>query len=155
MRPRKGCEMGGFAIDKDDMKGLSEEQQGVIFDALVAAGWADGSVSDAERQRFEKEVVKIPWGRSEAELIKMINASSAKVAALKDDNDVLAFIKNIAEKLPTQDFREKVLYLMIQIMRSDKNLSSGEQNVITKFVEAFGVGQARFQDIAASILKKN
>ena len=147
--------MADFSITQDDMKGISEDQQSTVFDALVAAAWADGNVSDSERERFEQEVVKIPFGKPEAELIKMIHASTAKVGALQDKDAVLAFIKSIAEKLPNQDFREKLLHTMVKVMYSDKDLNAAERNVITAFVEAFGVTTARFQDIAASVLKKN
>jgi uncharacterized tellurite resistance protein B-like protein len=147
--------MADFAITQNDMNGVSEEQQSTVFDALVTAAWADGKVSDAEMKRFEEEVVKIPWGKPEAELIKMIHASTARVGALKDKDAVLAFIKAIADKLPKQDFREKVLHTMVQVMYADKDLNAEEKNVIMAFVEAFGVTHARFQDIAASVLKKN
>jgi uncharacterized tellurite resistance protein B-like protein len=147
--------MASFAITDKDMKDMSDEQRGAIFDALVAGGWADGKVSDAERKRFEEEVVKIPWAQSEADLIAMINASSAKVAGLKDRDEASAFIKAVAAKLPSLELREKVLHVMILIMWSDKKLETAEQGVIAAFAEAFGVTQERFKEIGASVLKKS
>jgi uncharacterized tellurite resistance protein B-like protein len=140
-----------FVLNQDDVKDLSDEQQSSIFDALVAAAWADGNVSQAEMARFEAEVVKVPWGKDEATLLKMVHDSRARVAALKDKDSVLAFIKDISEKLPAQTVREKVLYMMGVIMFSDRQLSDAEKNVVAAFAEAFKITKERFDLIGAEV----
>jgi uncharacterized tellurite resistance protein B-like protein len=145
--------MANFAITQDDMKDLGEDQKSTIFDALVAAAWADGNVSQAEMARFEQEVVKIPWGKDEADLIKMVHASKDRVAALKDKDAVMAFIKAISEKLPNQDLREKLLYTMGLIMFTDRELNNAEKNVIVAFTEAFGISKERFEAIGMELFE--
>jgi uncharacterized tellurite resistance protein B-like protein len=140
-----------FVLNQDDVKDLSDEQQSSIFDALVAAAWADGNVSQAEMARFEAEVVKVPWGKDEQTLIKMVHGARERVAALKDKDSVLSFIKDIAEKLPSQTVREKVLYMMGVIMFSDRQLSDAEKNVVKAFADAFKITKERFDLIGAEV----
>jgi uncharacterized tellurite resistance protein B-like protein len=147
--------MASFAILEEDMKEINDEQQGVVLDALVAAAWADGAVRPSEIKRFEQEVVRIPWGKSHDELKAMIYASTQRVSALKDRDAVFAFIKSIADKLPNQTLREKLLHTMVLVMYSDKDLNEEERNVVAAFGDAFGIGRDRFHDIAASVLRKN
>ena len=143
--------MADFAITQDDMKDLSDDQKSTLFDALVTAAWADGNVSEVEMKRFEKEVVRIPWGKEEAELLKMVNSSKDKVTALKDKDAVMAFIKSIADQLPKKELREKVLYTMGLIMFTDRELNNAELNVVLAFAEAFGVAQDRINEIGNAV----
>jgi len=140
-----------FVLNQEDVKSLSEDQQSAIFDALVAAAWADGNVSQAEMARFEAEVVKVPWGKDEQTLIKMVHASRDRVGQLKDKDGVLAFIKNIADRVPSQTVREKILYMMGVIMFSDRQLSDAEKNVVAAFAQAFGISKERFDLIGAEV----
>ena len=142
--------MASYAFTQDDMKGATEDQMNAMFDALVAAAWADGNVSPAEMERFEKEVVKIPWGRPEADLVKMVHAAKARVSALPTREAVLDFIKAIATKLPDQDQREKLLYTMHAIMATDKEVNTAEQNVFAAFAEAFNVDKTRREAISTA-----
>jgi uncharacterized tellurite resistance protein B-like protein len=143
--------MADFAITQDDIKALSDDQQSVIFDALVTAAWADGNVSEAEMSRFEKEIVKIPWGKPDSVLIEMVKASKERLASLKTRDSVLTFIKDIADKLPKQELREKVVYTMGLIMFTDRELNNAEANVITAFKEAFGIDKERFDALASAV----
>jgi uncharacterized tellurite resistance protein B-like protein len=143
--------MASFAITQDDMKGAGEDQMSAIFDALVTAAWADGNVSTAEMERFEKEVVKIPWGKEEGELVKMVHASKARVSALANREAVLDFIKGIATRLPKQETREKLLYTMELIMFTDRDFNTAEENVISAFAEAFAVPKDRREAIRAAV----
>jgi uncharacterized tellurite resistance protein B-like protein len=143
--------MADFAFTQDDMKGLREDQQSAIFDALVTAAWADGNVSKEEMERFEQEVVKIPWGKPQDDLVKMVYASKERVSSLKDVESVMGFIKAIAEKLPDVGLREKLLYLMGSIMFTDRELNNAERNIIGAFIDAFGVTKERFDAIGGAI----
>jgi uncharacterized tellurite resistance protein B-like protein len=143
--------MADFAITQDDMKDLSEEQKGTLFDALVTAAWVDGSVNEAEMKSFEKEVGRLPWGKEDADLVKMVTAAKERVSALKDKDAVLGFIKGIAEKLPKQDFREKLLYTMGLIVFSDRDLNNAELNVLLAFAEAFGISKDRIDEIGTAV----
>lgn len=140
-----------FVLNQEDVKSLTENQQSAIFDALVAAAWADGNVSQAEMARFEAEVVKVPWGKDEQTLIKMVHASRDRVAQLKDKDGVLAFIKDIADRVPSPTIREKILYMMGVIMFSDRQLSDAEKNVVAAFATAFGISKERFDLIGAEV----
>jgi uncharacterized tellurite resistance protein B-like protein len=140
-----------FVLNQEDVKSLTEDQQSAIFDALVAAAWADGNVSQAEMARFEAEVVKVPWGKDEQSLIKMVHASRDRVAQLKDKDGVLGFIKGIADRVTSQAIREKVLYMMGVIMFSDRQLGEAEKNVVSAFAQAFGIPKERFELIGAEV----
>jgi uncharacterized tellurite resistance protein B-like protein len=140
-----------FVLNQEDVKSLSEDQQSAIFDALVAAAWADGTVSQAEMARFEAEVVKVPWGKDEQALLKMVHASKARVDQLKDKDGVLAFIKGIADRVPSQTIREKILYMMGVIMYSDRQLGEAEKNVVAAFAQAFNITKERFDLIGAEV----
>ncbi len=140
-----------FALSQDDVKGLNDDQKIAIIDALVTAAWADGTVSQSEKDRFESEMVKLPWGKEPAQLIEMVHTSVGKVVQLKDKDSVLKFIAGIAEKLPDPAIREKVLYTMGTIMYSDRDLSTPEKNVIAAFSEAFKLPRDRIEAIGKEV----
>ncbi len=136
-----------FAFDKTDIIGLTADQKSAVMDALVAAAWADGSVSDAEAKRFEEQLRKTPLG-SDEDTKKMIQASLAKVGALANQDQVMAFMKGVADKLPLPHIREKVLYSMLMVAMSEGNLNQNELNVLNGFAQVFGVQQDRIALIA-------
>jgi uncharacterized tellurite resistance protein B-like protein len=146
--------MTKFALTQDDVKALSEDQKGAIFDALVTAAWADGNVTQAEMERFEQEIVKLPWGKDDAELVKMVHGSRERVTGLKDRDSVIRFIKTVADRLPSPEIREKVLYTMGVIMFTDRELNPPEKNVIAAFTEAFSIAPDRFDAIEAEVRGK-
>src|SRR6266702_459009 len=137
--------MANFALTQDDLKDLNDDQKSAIFDALITAAWADGSVSVAEMQLFEKEVGKLSWGKSEAELLNMIDGSKGRLNALQDREGVVQFIKSVAARLPAQALREKVLYTMTRLMVTERKLELAEQNIVGAFLAAFGISKERFQ----------
>ncbi len=145
--------MANFALTQDDLKDLNDDQKSAIFDALITAAWADGSVSVAEMQLFEKEVGKLSWGKSEAELLNMIDGSKGRLNALKDREGVVQFIKSVAARLPAQALREKVLYTMTRLMVTDRKLDLAEQNIVGAFLAAFGISKERFQAMVQEAVK--
>jgi uncharacterized tellurite resistance protein B-like protein len=140
-----------FAISQEDVKGLNDDQTAAIFDALVAAAWADGTVSQVEKDRFEAELTKLPWGKPPADLVKMVTQSVEKVAAIKDRDGVMRFIAGVADRLTDQGLREKVLYTMGVITFADKEMTDSEKNVMKAFTESFKIPMDRAQAIAVAI----
>ena len=140
-----------FAISAEDVKGLNDDQISAVFDALVAAAWADGNVSQVEKDSFEAALTKLPWNKPQDELIKMIEASVGKVAAVKDRDGVMKFISGVADRLTDQNMREKVLYTMGVITFADKDMSDSEKNVMKAFTELFKIPMDKAKDIAIAI----
>ena len=140
-----------FSISAEDVKGLNDDQTAAIFDALVAAAWADGTVSQVEKDSFEAELTKLPWNKPQDQLIKMIEASVGKVAAIKDRDGVMSFISGVADRLTDQNMREKVLYTMGIIAFADKDMSEAEKNVMKAFTELFKIPMDKAKDIAIAI----
>ena len=140
-----------FAISAEDVKGLNDDQISAIFDALVAAAWADGNVSQVEKDSFEAALTKLPWNKPQDQLIKMIEASVGKVAAVKDRDGVMKYIAGVADRLTDQNIREKVLYTMGVITFADKDMSESEKNVMKAFTELFKIPMDKAKDIAIAI----
>jgi uncharacterized membrane protein YebE (DUF533 family) len=145
--------MANLELTQDDLKDLNDDQKSAILDALITAAWADGSVSMAEMQLFEKEVGRLSWAKSEADLLNMVDASKVRLAALKDREGVVQFIKGVAARLPAQALREKVLYTMTRLMVTDRKLDLAEQNIVGAFLAAFGIPKERFQTMVQEAVK--
>jgi len=139
----------GNGLTQDDVNKLNDDQKSAVFDALITAAWADGSVTVAEMQLFQREVGKLDWGKSQQELMNMIDASKARLAALSDRDSIVAFIKGIAARVTDQGIRERVLYEMTLLMATDKKFDIGEQNVVGGFVRAFAISKERFDAITS------
>jgi uncharacterized tellurite resistance protein B-like protein len=140
-----------FELTPVDVMGLSDDQKAAVLDALVAAAWADGSVSQAEAARFELELVKTPLAKDEQTLGKMVMASRERFASLKSKEAVFGFIKGIADKLPLPHIREKVLYTMGVVAFAEGSLNVNEKNVIAAFAQAFNVTKDRFDLIGKRV----
>jgi uncharacterized tellurite resistance protein B-like protein len=140
-----------FAINAEDVKGLNDDQISAVFDALVAAAWADGNVSQVEKDSFEAALTALPWNKPSDQLVKMIEASVGKVAAVKDREGVMKYIEGVAERLTDQNMREKVLYTMGVITFADKDMSESEKNVMKAFTELFKIPMDKAKDIAIAI----
>jgi uncharacterized tellurite resistance protein B-like protein len=137
--------MSNFELTQDDITKLNDDQKSAVFDSLVCAAWADDNVSVAETQLFEKEVGRLNWGKSQAEQLAMIDASKGRLAALKDRDSVVRFIKDLGTRITDQGLRERVLYTMTRIMVTDSKLDLPEQNIIGAFMATFGISKERFQ----------
>jgi uncharacterized tellurite resistance protein B-like protein len=145
-----------LAISDKTLEGLSEDQNQAVVDALLTAIFADGEVSAEERAQFEKEVTKLPWawGNDAEKMAKAVAAAEEKLVAATQggQQDTIAHIKGIGDRLPTPELKEKVFRMMAAIVYADsKQANELERNVLGAFTHAFGMPPERAVAIAKEV----
>ncbi len=125
-----------------DFENMDDAQRLAVLEAMVVGLIADNQVTPPEVRRFDEIVMALPWGVERAVLSAMISGARNRLAALKRD-EIDSYVKQLAERLPSQELREKVIYTMATLMFSDGEQVQAEKNVLGLFVIAFGITTER------------
>ena len=137
-----------LTLTREDMNKLGQDEKAAIIDALVVAVLADGVASPVEVARFDAEVAEVPWELDQHTVVGLIRSARERVGALKGDEGI-ALVKSIAEKLPSEEIREKVLRMMISVMLADGRPAKQEQQVGGVFAAAFQLSPESLRRIGA------
>jgi uncharacterized tellurite resistance protein B-like protein len=125
-----------------DFDHMDDAQRLAVLEAMVVGLIADNKVTPPEVRRFDEIVLALPWGVERAVLSAMITGARNRLAALKRE-EIDAYVTQLAERLPSQELREKVIYTMATLMFSDGEQVQAEKNVLGLFVVAFGITSDR------------
>ncbi|HUQ03750.1 MAG TPA: TerB family tellurite resistance protein [Kofleriaceae bacterium] len=126
-----------------DFEHMDDAQRLAVLEAMVVGLIADNQVTPPEVRRFDEIVMALPWGVERPVLAAMISGARNRLAALKTRDEIDAYVKQLAERLPSQELREKVVFTMATLMFSDGEQVQAEKNVLGLFVIAFGITSER------------
>jgi hypothetical protein len=138
-------------ITREEIEAMTPEQRDAILEAMVVAIVVDGRVEKDEIARFNSEVDKVPWAQSKEEVVKKAQAAQARVAALANDDERQALLKNIAARLPPGPIAEKTLGMMALVMTAGTTVNAVVKDNLAAFAQAFGITTGRLAVITASI----
>jgi hypothetical protein len=143
-----------FRFTEEDMKGLSEEQKDTIIDVVIGGLLAEGTINEDEVAKIDAEFVEIAWGRSRDAMDAAIKASYEKINGFTEPKQAIDLVKGAAEKLNSQDVREKAFALVARVMWAGKEaMSEKEQTVLIAFCVAFHIPVERIQEIGEAVKK--
>jgi uncharacterized tellurite resistance protein B-like protein len=140
-----------FRFTADEMNKLTDAQKDTIIDVVIAAVLADGNVQASEQAMFKSELGKVPWGRSEEEMIDTINASFAKVSSFTKPEQAVALVNDAAATLTDQAIRDKTFAMMARMMYADKQITENESVVLFVFAKQFGISDERAKEIGSAV----
>jgi uncharacterized tellurite resistance protein B-like protein len=142
-----------FRFSADDMQKLNDAQKDTIIDVVIAGVLADGQVQDAEVSVFENELRKVPWGRTENEMVDKIKASFTKISSFSKPEQAVDLVKNAVSTLSDQSIREKTFAMLARMMYADKEMSENEGTVLMVFADQFKIPMPTIQQIGAAVKK--
>jgi uncharacterized tellurite resistance protein B-like protein len=129
-------------LDANDFSVMDDTQRVAVLESLIAGMVADNRVTPPEIRRFDEIVLALPWGVSRDVLVAMIKGAKDRVLAVKAA-EVPDYVKALADKIPTPELRDKVVFTMATLMLSDGELAQVEKNVLGLFVISFGITSER------------
>jgi hypothetical protein len=124
-----------------DFRGLNEDQNDAILEALLIAVDADNRASPEEKKELLSNLRTFPWiwGRDDDTLGVKLQATSDTLAKLKNKPKLATdHMKGIAKRLPHLMTRVKIYAHMIAIIASDRNINKEEEALLGQFGEYFG-----------------
>lgn len=130
-------------LDASDFDALDDGQRVAVLETMIVGMIADNKITPAEVRRFDEIVLALPWGVERDVLAAMIAGAHDRLSALKTREEIHAYVKTLATRLPSQELREKVVFTMATLMFSDGVQVQAEKNVLGLFVVSFGITQER------------
>jgi uncharacterized tellurite resistance protein B-like protein len=143
----------GYEFTAEEMQGLSDAQKDAIIDVVIAGVLADGAVDDAEVAKFDSEIRKVAWGRSEAQMDETIKASFGRINAFTSPEQAFALVKSAADALTDQTIRQKTFALLMKVMYADQKMSANEKTVLTVFATAFQIPLPKLAEMSEAVKK--
>lgn len=131
-----------FALNADDMATLTTDQKEAIMESLFLAIAVDRSIDPEELATFRGEAEKIPWGLEADAMQQTFQKAHARVNETTDRETWLAWVQEIAERLPTLDIREKVVGTMAKLAFVG-GLEKREKGLLNAFIMAFELSEER------------
>jgi uncharacterized tellurite resistance protein B-like protein len=93
----------------------------------------------------------LPWGAEREVLAVMIKGARERLAGLKTQAEITDYVARLAEKLPSPDLRDKIVFTMATLMYSDGEVAQIEKNVLGLFVVAFNITSDRISRIRSAL----
>ncbi|HEY4177821.1 MAG TPA: TerB family tellurite resistance protein [Kofleriaceae bacterium] len=140
-------------LDANDFSTLDDSQRLAVLETMVIGLLADNKVGAAEVRRFDEIVLDLPWGVPRNVLVSMITGARNRLVALKTPDQFRDHLIQIAEKLPSPELRDKVVYTMATIMYADGEVDQLEKNMLGMFVTTWAITSERVAAIKARLLR--
>jgi|GEM_PF-2929369 len=137
-------------LDANDFSVMDDGQRIAVLEAMIAGMVADNRVTPSEIRRFDEIVLGLPWGVSSDVLVAMIKGAKERVIALSAAQ-VQDYVLKLADRIPTPQLRDKVVFTMATLMLSDGELAQVEKNVLGLFVLSFGITPERASAIREAL----
>jgi uncharacterized membrane protein YebE (DUF533 family) len=121
---------------------LEVDRLEAFIQMMFLAAYADGEVSDAERARFEVEVVRASGGALAPQLVRAI---VDHVGVVISDEDRARRLDSLRGKLPEERVRRSVLALAARIVLADDKLVDAERTFLERAAVALELSSADVQ----------
>lgn len=138
-------------LTAQDFGALDDTQRNAILETMVIGLIADNKVNPAEVRRFDELVLGLPWGVPQPVLVSMITGARNRLIALKTPVEFQDYLVTVAQRIPSAELREKVVFTMATIMFSDGHLDKLEKSILDLFVIAFSIPGDRVNAIKAAL----
>jgi len=134
-------------------RGLDDEQNQAILDALVAVVFSDAHLAAEEAAEFDRQLQQLPWrwANDARARERALTAAREKVEALSDPDAAQALVESIAARLPSAAVREKVYRMCVALSLADRSVAPGETNVLGGLRLGFGMAESRAEELAAEV----
>lgn len=142
-----------YTFTNEEMQGLSDAQKDAILDVVIAGVLADGQVDDAEVAKFDAEIRRVPWGRTEDAMNEKVKASFTRINGFSSPEQAFELVKSCAETLTDPVIREKTFALLTTIMYADQKMTANEKTVLTVFATAFQIPIPKLAEISEAVKK--
>ena len=142
-----------YELTAEEMQGLTDAQKDAIIDVVIAGVLADGAVDEAEVGKFDSEIRKVAWGRTEAQMDEIIKASFEKINSFNSPEQAFALVKAAADTLTDQTIRQKTFALLMKVMYADQKMSANEKTVLTVFATAFQIPLPTLAEMSEAVKK--
>jgi uncharacterized tellurite resistance protein B-like protein len=139
-------------LDAADFSALEDPERLAVLEALVVGVIADGKINAMESRHFDELVLGLPWGFDNAVLRVMIQGAHERLAGLRTPIEIHDYLVQLAQRLPSESLREKVIFTMASLMHSDGDFNRAEKNVVGAFAVAFGIPSERVAAINDALL---
>jgi hypothetical protein len=138
-------------LSPSDFSAMDDSQRLAVLEAMIVGMIADNKVTPAEVRRFDEIVLGLPWGVDREVLVSMIKGARDRVTSLKAGPEIQDYLVGVANRLPTPELRDKVIFTMATLMLSDGDIDKAEQNVLGLFIVAFGLTSDRVAAIKTAL----
>ena len=140
-----------LTLNVSDLSSLSAEQKNAILQALFLALGIDREVNPEELARFEHEVASIPWGLEHSLLQQMVQAARVRRKLVSGSDETLAWIREIASRLPTPAEKEKTLAAMSRIAMA-QGINRAERGLLNTFASVLELPAERLEQLRQALL---
>jgi uncharacterized tellurite resistance protein B-like protein len=130
-------------LDAADFSTLEDPERLAVLEALVVGVIADGQINAAESRHFDELVLGLPWGFDREVLRVMIQGAHERLSGLTTPVEIHDYLVKLAQRLPSESLREKVIFTMATLMHSDGEFNRAEKNVVGAVAVAFGIPSDR------------
>lgn len=121
---------------------LEVDRLEAFIQMMFLAAYADGEVNDAERARFESEVMRASGGAIAPQLVRAI---VDHVGVVISDEDRTRRLESLRARLPEERVRRGVLALAARIVLADDKLVAAERTFLDRAATALGLTPADAQ----------
>lgn len=120
-------------------RGLEQDQNEALIDALAAAKAIDGKLLDVERRELMEAMKMLDWegGRPLEDYVDAAVERATEIAPEPAELD--AFFGDIGERLGEDWLREEAYYLSSRIALADEEVDESERVFLKHMVEAFEI----------------
>jgi len=141
------------AFTSEEMNRLTDGMKDAIVEVVVAGVLANGSTSEARLAKCEAELRKVPWGRTEDDMLETVKDAFSKIDSFTTVEQAVGLVKHAAQTIPEPAIREKTFALLARVMYMGKPLDEKEKTVLAAFVMGFELDRARVQEIVDEVKK--
>lgn len=136
-----------------DLADLTAMQKDAILQALFLSLGIDRVIEPEEATRFNEEVAAIPWGIEPQVVHDMVQAARVRRKLVSSREDAMAWIQEIASRLPSQAVKEKTLGAMGRIAMA-QGVNQAERGLLNTVAAAFALPDDRLEQIRAALLSQ-
>lgn len=144
----------GFRFTADEMHTLTEAQKEAIVDVVISGILATGAPEEDDLSRFDDELGTLDWGLSDEAKVAKVQASYARVAAVKTPEEAVGLVRTAAGTLTDTAIREKTFALLARVMYSGGPMSDAQKSVLNAYALAFAIPLPRLAQIAEDVKKR-
>ena len=139
----------------DELRHLDEDASYAFVDALSLALVSDGYPQPEELQEFKAQLENLPFATEDAESVK------ARVEIVIDtlrevgEEGRLDYMRGVASKIPSDKLKDRALQMAVVIANADLDITTEETSVLMQMAEAFGIGNARVEELVKTAKEGN
>jgi tellurite resistance protein len=142
MKPVTWSEMAESMSNDPTLRGLSDEQVRAVIEALALTIHADNKVAPLEVAGFNHLLFDLPWLEDRHELLRShVPRAAQKARAANDGLAGEVYAADIADRLGSQQVRERVFVMAASLAHVDMRIDPSENKALGWLIAAFGIDE--------------